>query len=146
MFQNRISTRSSRKQRNNNPNQHDANDTYKTTGRVNQDESQQQQQYNNNNNNQQQRKDMSLTKTITPPKIITDWQTCNERGNSFDRKYDLTPVDDNHRNNNTNNKSGKRTTPSYTIDPFEFSPCSTPKKKTSDLMRYVFTPTTVVKQ
>jgi hypothetical protein len=140
MFDGRILTRFTRSPRNNrneyniNNNDHDINsELYNSTGRVHQDVPPQQQPPlppKQQQQQQQQRKGLILLRPsiTTPSKIITDWHP-DERS-EFERKYDLTPVAD---NNHTFNDSNKRKTPSYTIDPYEFSPSSTPEKSGTEM-------------
>lgn len=104
-----------------------ANDTvdhdsiYSSTGRIHQDVPPQQPPPpplkhiigNSASGTQPQEKRICSTRTSMAP-VTTEWQDSE-----LERQYDLTPLAD---------KAGstRRRTPSYTIDPFEFSPCSTP--------------------
>jgi hypothetical protein len=65
-------------------------------------------------NNPGLEKRKNATPTVRTPIITTAW-TDEE----YERQYDLTPV-----SAHTDRKSRKQPTPSYTIDPFEFSQCS----------------------
>ena len=69
-----------------------------------------------NNPKQQMDRKKSFIRPIMSP-VKTEWTDAE-----FERQYDLTPVAADKAPGSTKPK-----TPSYTIDPFEFSPGSTPK-------------------